>query len=180
MFRQFSPVNTSYKNILQQIKENNITEVDLSHQPLSLKQMDELCNALINNTSVTKLLLNNCKIDDDCLEKLVNALVDPTLFTTKKNTYQVIHPEVTKLTLTNSSNGNKTLTSLSLRQNNFSDKVLESIQTLLLGNHTLTNLNLSDNSFSPSMLMKLKSVKAFNEGLINYFIDIPRQCPKQF
>ncbi len=64
------------ETLLDKLKNNDETvkKINLSCQNLHYQDIDELSNALINNTKVISLILNNCNLSDKTAEPIIKLL----------------------------------------------------------------------------------------------------------
>lgn len=138
-------------------KSTKVFDIILAHnnQPSSSINLNEadfgnyefqLFFSNLAKINVTKLNLNNCRLQADVLKNLSIMLVD-------NNTINILTMSKSKvgdnITLLNEGiSKSKSLTSLDISGNNISDPInISSLVTSILLNKTITNLNMSDNHF---------------------------------
>ena len=153
-----------FQDALNNILQNKIDELYLSHSNIDDKQSALLANALQNNQSLTFLNLGWNQVGDAGASALANALQNNHSLT---NLY-LSHNQVGAAgasALANAIQNNHSLTNLDLDRNQVGAAGASALATALQNNHSLTNLYLSHNQVGAAGASALANAIQNNHSL---------------
>lgn len=130
------------------------------------EKVESLHDALVLNSSLTSLKINDVELDQQCCISLSDAFSKNSSLTS----IQLFHCRIDDLGCTALSEclkSNTSITSLNLAYNRINNAGCIALCDRLLTNSSITSLNLSNNEFSSTSIFKLNKVLKRNTSLID-------------